>query len=182
MDCTWDSSTSERASERCMKQICVFRYILGPSIPANVRVSLMSGHTDLAPTILSLANVTIPPDMDGKSLEKLWENTEEGTSSGTPEEPWRDVFLVEYYATTLQGVSEANGHIKDVANNTFLVLHILNHPTLGRNMVYAEFADVHNAWLPGENFQVPNHYELYDLDADPAQLHNVYLSANASYR
>ena len=38
------------------------------------------------------------------------------------------------------------------------------------------------AWIPRTDFAKPDYYELFDMSADPWQMHNLYPTANASYK
>ncbi len=57
------------------------------------QVNLMVQNVDLAPTILDLAGVAIPQDMQGKSLAPFFETDKEG------ETVWRDKIYYHYYQT-----------------------------------------------------------------------------------
>jgi N-acetylglucosamine-6-sulfatase len=59
------------------------------AIKAGTRIDEMVLGIDMAPTMLSLAGVEVPGDIEGSSITPLWEGKGEG---------WRDRFLIEYYS------------------------------------------------------------------------------------
>ncbi|XP_072175820.1 extracellular sulfatase Sulf-1-like [Diadema setosum] len=77
-------------------------YIRGPEIPEGIQVPNIVLNIDLAPTILHMAGVSIPPHMDGMSIMKLFKpasNYKVARKSKkwkyVGKEPWRESFLVE---------------------------------------------------------------------------------------
>ncbi|XP_072042237.1 extracellular sulfatase Sulf-1-like isoform X2 [Amphiura filiformis] len=76
-------------------------YIRGPKIPAGVDVPNIVLNIDLAPTILNLAGIPIPPYMDGTSIVKLFDPpsnykvTKRRKFRYVGREPWRDSFMIE---------------------------------------------------------------------------------------
>jgi len=97
---------------------------------------------DLAPTVLSLAGVTPPASMEGRSLVPIL--------SGEPRD-WRKSFLVEYYSDTV-------------------FPRVL---TMGYSAVRTD------RYKYIEYRELQNMNELYDLQADPFEEHNL-ISAPAA--
>jgi arylsulfatase A-like enzyme len=65
-------------------------YIRGPGVPAGVRLSHLVANVDLAATIVDLAGIPIPADIDGRSLVPLLSN-----ARPTPES-WRQSLPISY--------------------------------------------------------------------------------------
>ena len=142
----------------------------GPGIPSGSEISYLTGLTDLTPTVLELAGVEIPSNIDGKSFASM--------ITGTKPTKWRDAFLVEYYATSVNSTDISHNHVVDTPNNTFICLHVDSadpkFTTLGNgHLTYAEYTTVDD-W----DFKESNWGELYDMEEDPWQTKNLFKTAD----
>lgn len=138
--------------------------IRGPGIAPNSTFGFLGTNVDVMPTVLGLAGVETPSTMDGRSLANIL------TAGKAPVGPstWRKTQLVEYNG--LGDVVRYN-HTVELKNNTYRMLRVIDGQ---RNLKYAEFADWDN-W----DFESPaDEYELFDLDEDPWEMHNLFASAD----
>ena len=112
-------------------------------------------HLDFAPTLLDLAGVSIPDDIDGRSLVPLLEDGETG--------PWRTDFLVEFKGTY---------GLYDVDTRKQVQSYIAHGQAVPYPPTYRALRT--KKWLYVEWYGGTDHdYELYDMDADPYQLSNL---------
>jgi len=131
--------------------------VAGPGVAAlsqGAHLQQIVLETDLAPTIADMAGVTIPDDVDGRSLLPLLR--------GDTVDAWRNDMLLQY-ATA----GAANGIGTELPAWFFVMLgqDIPSYRAL-RNSTYL-FVE----WY--DNPQAQHQYELYDLAADPFQLTNL---------
>lgn len=138
----------------------------GPKIPPKTLVSAPVVLIDIAPTVLELAGLDIPAEVDGASVlsklshtapieerQILVEYWGEGTvETHNPECPWqkKDKLML----CTL----DAGCHCQDAWNNTY---NCVRHMANDLDMVYCQFKD-------NEHF-----IEAYDLSNDMYQIENV---------
>ncbi|KAG7337786.1 sulfatase [Nitzschia inconspicua] len=150
--------------------------IRGPGISKNSTTSLVSTHVNLMPTLMGLATKQydsqdiVPPTMDGmnlagKILDHVADEREKSLSTFEASS-----VLVEY--TTLGNVVRFN-HLVDTFNHSFVALRIVDTDPAHypfHNMKYVEFRDTRIDWNMTE---APLERELYDLDHDPFEMHNL---------
>ena len=86
---------------------------------------------------------------------------------------WRDHHFVEYYSL---GSVTRTGHLVDDPNsNTYRAIRSVSGEH--GNLLYAEFTAVAD-W----QFQNVSFHEIFDLDSDPHQLHNLYNTTSPAVR
>lgn len=157
--------------------------VRGPGIAAGTHFDHIGSNVDTMPTILGLAGVKTPASMDGRSLAPLLlSDTTRAPPPALrlhrPAAQWRTELLVEY-----PGLGGTKGvvryqHIEDCNNNTFRALRVLDPSAAAgrRNLKLVEFTDGVANW----NFtRDADEFELFDLDADPWEMDNLYDTAPA---
>lgn len=163
--------------------------VRGPGIKAGAVFEHIASNVDTMPTVLGLAGVATPASMDGRSLAHLLVTNVDAAPAPTrahletnavrkaADAPWRSELLVEYYGL---GDVVRYEHLEDTGNNTFRTLRIINPaaPPGLQNAKYVEFVGADN-W---DHVAAPEEYELFDLDADPWELKNIYSAASASVK
>lgn len=151
----------------------------GPGIAKNSTTSLMSTHVNLMPTLMGLATKqyhsqdVVPPTMDGINLAaKILDQdtmTAKRNNESLPLFECSSV-LVEY--TSLGNIVRYN-HLIDTYNHSFVALRIVDtdpaHYPL-HNLKYVEFRDTRDDWNMNEE---PLEREMYDVDRDPFEMHNI---------
>lgn len=131
--------------------------VRGPGVPAGRTVDLLAGNIDVAPTLADLAGVPVPPFADGRSLRPL-------LRPGKPS-AWRRSFLVEHGhgPGTRPPIKPSDGTLEPPE---------LYAPSQREKFYLAPFEGLRTRrylyvlYSTGER-------ELYDLAADPGQLHNI---------
>eukprot|EP01060_Flectonema_neradi_P002073 TRINITY_DN11254_c0_g1_i1.p1 TRINITY_DN11254_c0_g1~~TRINITY_DN11254_c0_g1_i1.p1 ORF type:complete len:541 (+),score=79.30 TRINITY_DN11254_c0_g1_i1:494-2116(+) len=172
--------------------------ISGPGIPKNATISNVAGSVDLLPTILEIAGVEVPSWIDGRSFAGALITDKQLTNHS------RDVWLTEYQTigqltmtiapiwaadkkmctypepkgptptgkvngscVESTNVGDGNCYLVDsTKSNTWRALRIINAT---HNMQYIQY-DHTWTW----NTSTIQFYELYDVAADPYQMHNLY--------
>ncbi|CAD0092287.1 unnamed protein product [Aureobasidium vineae] len=123
--------------------------IRGPGIPVGATTNIVTSHTDMAPTLLSLANAT-RPNFDGLAIPLL------STNNSTRGEHVN----VEFWGIGLPegkfGIAEPLGGLS-YPNNTYKALRLVS----GNYSIY------YSVWCTNE-------HEFYDLHTDAAQMHNFF--------
>jgi arylsulfatase A-like enzyme len=105
-------------------------------VMAGTKSNEMVLNLDLAPTLLEIAGLAVPGEMEGKSMLPLAE--------GKANVAWRKDWLYEYYEYPgFENVRPCRG----VRTNRYKLIHF---------------------------FIEPQEFELYDLQSDPDEMHNLY--------
>ncbi|EXJ70853.1 arylsulfatase [Cladophialophora psammophila CBS 110553] len=128
--------------------------VRGPGIPRGSSSDLVTSHTDLAPTFLSLAGGQTRQDFDGRAIP-LTTNQLDDNSDIRGEH-----VNIEYWGFALAEGKYGNAMYW---NNTYKGLRVVG---INYNLYYS-------VWCSGE-------HELYDLRTDPYEMHNLYKSNYSS--
>ncbi len=72
--------------EEAMRTPLMIRY--PKEIEGNLQTGLLTQNLDIAPTLLDVAGISVPGDMQGESLRKIWQNDVS---------EWRDAIYYHYY-------------------------------------------------------------------------------------
>ena len=78
--------------------------------------------------------------------------------------------------------------VDDPVSNTYRALRFVGSarplPGIGGDHAYGDmlYAEFQNGTNGNVDFAHPNHYELFDLETDKWQIHNLYPTANASVK
>lgn len=156
--------------------IAVPLVISGPGIQSKTLIHEPTINIDLAPTIVSLAGLSPPASMDGRSVDQFLfaQKSEKDLALKTPEFEDRQM-LIEYHGEGSKETIDAacpwkfDGNMsecypqyackcQDSVNNTYACVRHL-HPKI--NFKYCSFQDT-------EQFE-----EAYDLATDPYELTNI---------
>ncbi|KAK3073601.1 hypothetical protein LTR53_004700 [Teratosphaeriaceae sp. CCFEE 6253] len=123
--------------------------VRGPGVPVGLTTDLVTTHTDLAPTLMQIAGARSRDDFDGSAIP-LTASALRETAGARPEhvnvEMWGIVMSEGKYGSVLY------------PNHTYKALRLVG----------AEYSFLYTVWCSGE-------HELYDLTADPYEMHNLYL-------
>lgn len=125
--------------------------VRGPGVSKGAKSKRVSGHLDLAPTFLQLAGAPFRDFFDGKPIS-LTEEDERHTGS-------EEHVQVEYWGHAFK---ETPGSDFVTPGNTYKALRLLSN----------DYSLFYSVWCNGDR-------ELYDMRADPDQLHNLLLGDEA---
>lgn len=143
-------------------------------IKAGVENNDLVQNIDFAPTFLSLAGVKQPEQMTGRSLEPLF--------TGNKPKNWRKSLYYHYYDyPTFHLVRKHDG----VRTDRYKLIHFYGKggqegakenkyqmmPGTRENMVFKYLSNAN--YFTADTATV-DYYELYDLQADPHELNNIY--------
>ncbi|KAK8212924.1 hypothetical protein M8818_003089 [Zalaria obscura] len=122
--------------------------VRGPGVAKGQVSDMVTSHTDLAPTFLSLAGGRIRDDFDGAAIPIT------STQLLEAKETRREHVNIEYWGFAL-GEGDFGAGFK--WNNTYKGLRLIGD----------DYNFYYSVWCSGE-------HELYDLNNDPHELHNLY--------
>ncbi|KAI3393250.1 hypothetical protein diail_4539 [Diaporthe ilicicola] len=138
--------------------------VRGPGVPEGHVEDAVTTHIDLAPTILKITGSEARPDFDGASIplgidgEVVNDSADELQT--LPQTKRHEHVGVEYWGFALAegegGGFDGQGQLV-LLNNTYKAVRVIGP---GYNLYYSVWCN--------------NEHELYNLDTDPGQLHNLY--------
>eukprot|EP00947_MAST-08B_sp_MAST-8B-sp1_P004860 g4860.t1 len=153
----------------------------GPGITPGSTYAGLGSNVDLIPTLMDLAGLGSegpPSTMDGRSLAAGIRAAGTAGGGGASDDnnggAARTRLLFEYIGG---GDVVRYEHLEDTGNNTFRGLRVIDPaaPSGQRNLKFVEFTDKKTNW----NWTSPaSEAELFDLDKDPYEMHNLYSSAD----
>ncbi len=117
-------------------------------------VSEMVQNIDYAPTFLEMAGAVVPPDIQGQSLVPLLKDN-------SPRK-WRDAIYYHYYEFPAEHMVRRHYGIR---TQRYKLIHFYPHTAAAQDTTHRPRID---------------QWELYDLQTDPTEMHNLY--GNPSYR
>ena len=112
-------------------------------------------NVDIAPTLLDLAGIRVPDQMQGRSLRPLLE--------GSPPERWRDSILYSYYENSWAFREMAREQMTDPSFQFWTPHRVGPHRGVR--------TDRHKLI---EYYGEGDYWELFDLQEDPGELRNLY--------
>lgn len=123
--------------------------------PAGRTEDRMALNIDFAPTILDYAGVAAPASMQGRSLRPLIE--------GKPARNWRQSMLYTYYENSWGLAGKGKEAMSDPGFQYFTAHRVSPH----RGVRTARYKLI-------EYYSEGDYWELFDLQADPHEVRNVY--------
>jgi N-acetylglucosamine-6-sulfatase len=147
--------------------------IRGPGIlPGENLKGYLTGNVDIAPTIAELAGIIPPAYVDGRSLVPLW------SASRPSEKDWRQGYLIEYYGSEAESVSNTQSNIQLAGLNTVdQLLEPADPDALRQSAPPADFFAIRTTQYLYVEYQ-GGERELYDMVRDPLQLDNLVSTAD----
>ncbi|MEV6032977.1 sulfatase [Nonomuraea sp. NPDC052116] len=141
--------------------------VSGPHVKRGATTA-MTTSIDYGPTILDLAGVPIPGDVDGASLVPLF--------GGRTPGGWRTDFFGQYAG---DGVTDRDGIFQEYTPGDTKEVYLIDVPSWSslRTERY-----VYTRWYDLERSAAKREYELYDLATDPYELHNLLATAKGRER
>ncbi|MBN1107353.1 MAG: sulfatase [Bacteroidales bacterium] len=136
--------------EESMQMPLIIRY--PGKIEPGSKCDNLVANIDFAPTILDLAGVHVPEEMQGKSLK--------GFLTGNPPDEWRTAIYYRYWQHLLH--RDVAAHLGIRTKDYKLIYYY------GQNMGQTDFPPTEPEW------------ELFDLHNDPDEMNNVYYNAEYS--
>lgn len=128
--------------------------VRGPGMDKGKVTNMVTSHTDLAPTFLSLAGGKIRSDFDGSAID-LFPFADAGRAVSSPR--------TEHVNIEFWGFAIAENSGWQIWNNTYKGLRLIGD----------EYSFYYSVWCNGE-------HELYDLTHDQYQTTNLYTTLNHS--
>ncbi|KAK9419916.1 putative Arylsulfatase [Seiridium unicorne] len=131
--------------------------IRGPGIEKGKRVSIPTTHTDIVPTLFQLAGIPLQDEFDGQPMPVTSDQLNELDNCSHKTEH----IGVEYWGIgLLEGKYQGNGTLIDNGGGLFNTYKALRVIADDYNIAYV-------VWCLNE-------HELYDMEADPGQMNNLY--------
>ncbi|KAF2183305.1 Arylsulphatase [Zopfia rhizophila CBS 207.26] len=131
--------------------------VRGPGVPKNEATEIVTSHTDLSPTFLTLADAPLRATFDGQAIPFSRSGLDEA------KEKRHEHVNVEFWGMYLgEGASRFNGDT-DYDNNTYKAVRIISD----------SYSLYYSVWCTNE-------HELYDLKTDPGQLNNLLLNSTSN--
>lgn len=141
--------------------------IRGPGIVPGSTFNHVGQNLDLAPTFLDMAGIKGAGDMDGQSLLGPLLN---------PSGPATRNYTYHEY-NSLGNYTVNKGLIDDPTSHTWRAVRFAHAEPFGHALFYGEFTSLDNWNYDFEkNPGAYTFFEVFNLDADPWQLHNIYAS------
>ncbi|HXO21128.1 MAG TPA: sulfatase-like hydrolase/transferase [Thermoanaerobaculia bacterium] len=151
--------------------------VRGPGVPAGRTVDDLALSVDLAPTFAELAGTTLPGDPDGRSLVPLL--------TGAAPADWRQAILVEQRPFPSSGKRSTPWPAAVVEESRQGRAGVLEPRDAGDLQRAGVWPPVPYYGLRTRSYKyvlyASGEQELYDLRADPYEMHNLQPSARASF-